>query len=423
MLQLLEENSPSGQIMRQPEKPSSKPAENAVTRLQRGSNQSGMREYNERLLLTLLRRHGALAKTDIARMTGLSAQTISVIMRSLEQDGLLMKGKPTRVKGKVGQPSVPMSLNPEGAYFLGLKVGRRSADMVLINFLGEMIGNVHQRYDYPMLEDIIRFTLDASASLTAELLPEQRSRVAGLGIGVPFEIWSWVETLGAPQQVLESWKNTDLRAELAAQIALPVYIQNDITAACGAELVISQANQLSDFIYLYIGYFIGGGVVINGSVFSGRNGNAGAFGSMPILDTNGKLTQLLDVASISTLERTLKAEGTDATKLLDSPEEWDVDDAVLEEWIEQCGRHLAFSVVSAMAILEFETALIDGWIPTDVRNRIIASIERNLSQINFAGVAAPTVNPGTLGPDARAMGAATLPLTMKFLVDQNAFVQ
>ena len=57
----------------------------------RGSNQSGMRAHNERLVLSLVRTHGALAKSDIARMTGLSAQTVSVIMRALEQDGLLIK--------------------------------------------------------------------------------------------------------------------------------------------------------------------------------------------------------------------------------------------------------------------------------------------------------------------------------------------
>ena len=53
----------------------------------RGSNQAGMRAHNERLVLSLIRRHGATAKADIARATGLSAQTVSVIMRALEADG------------------------------------------------------------------------------------------------------------------------------------------------------------------------------------------------------------------------------------------------------------------------------------------------------------------------------------------------
>ena len=58
----------------------------------RGTNQSGVRLYNERLVLSLVRRHGSLAKAEIARLTGLSAQTISVIMRQLEADGLAPEG-------------------------------------------------------------------------------------------------------------------------------------------------------------------------------------------------------------------------------------------------------------------------------------------------------------------------------------------
>ncbi|MBN8931857.1 MAG: winged helix-turn-helix domain-containing protein, partial [Rhizobium pusense] len=58
-----------------------------------GANQIGVRAYNERLVLSLVRRHGGLSKAEIARLCGLSAQTVSVIMRSLEKDGLLIRGE------------------------------------------------------------------------------------------------------------------------------------------------------------------------------------------------------------------------------------------------------------------------------------------------------------------------------------------
>ncbi len=57
----------------------------------RGSNQIGVRAYNERLVLALVRRHGALARADIARLTGLSAQTVSVIIRALEKTASLRR--------------------------------------------------------------------------------------------------------------------------------------------------------------------------------------------------------------------------------------------------------------------------------------------------------------------------------------------
>src|SRR5687768_8090758 len=68
----------------------------------RGTNQTGVRLYNERLVLSLIRLHGQLPKVDIAKMTGLSPQTISIIMNQLSADGLLLKGSPSR--GRIGQP-------------------------------------------------------------------------------------------------------------------------------------------------------------------------------------------------------------------------------------------------------------------------------------------------------------------------------
>ncbi len=93
----------------------------------RGTNQSGVKLYNKSLVLSLVRRYGSLSKTEIGRRTGLSTQTSSVIMKQLEDDGLLIRKEPMR--GKVGQPSIPMSLNPEGAFSIGFKFGRRSSSI------------------------------------------------------------------------------------------------------------------------------------------------------------------------------------------------------------------------------------------------------------------------------------------------------
>src|SRR5690606_25489747 len=121
----------------------------------RGTNQTGVRLYNERLVLSLIRRHGALTKADIARSTGLSPQTISIIINQLTADGLLQRGTPLR--GRIGQPSVPYSLEPEGALAFGLKIGRRSVDLYLIDFMGVIIKALHEAYPYPTPEGIRRF--------------------------------------------------------------------------------------------------------------------------------------------------------------------------------------------------------------------------------------------------------------------------
>jgi predicted NBD/HSP70 family sugar kinase len=310
-----------------------------IDRFQRGSNQSGLRAYNERLVLSLVRRHGAMSKTDIAKMTGLSAQTISVIMRELEAEGLLKKGAP--VRGKVGQPSIPMSLAPDGAYFLGLKLGRRSADMVLINFLGQIIGLIHQPYRYPTVDGIVGFASETIEKLLEKLTPAESKRVAGLGIAMPFQLWNWAETVGAPSGVMEQWRAHDVRSEIAARVNFPVFVQNDASSACSAELVFGQTSGPRDFIYFYLGYFVGGGVVLQGSLYTGQTGNACALGPMPIPAPDGTIRQLIDVASIAVLEKSLEDAGQDSSSLWDSPEAWNVDADLLENWIRQTARGLS----------------------------------------------------------------------------------
>ena len=61
-----------------------------------GANQTGVRLYNERLVLSLMRRHRQLSKIEVARQTGLSVQTASAILNHLHEDGLLRRETPLR---------------------------------------------------------------------------------------------------------------------------------------------------------------------------------------------------------------------------------------------------------------------------------------------------------------------------------------
>ena len=83
-----------------------------------GGNQVTVGQYNERLVISLLRRHGRLTKAELARLTGLSAQTMTVIVKRLMENDLLVQGDKQR--GKVGQPSTPFGLNPRGAVSIGI---------------------------------------------------------------------------------------------------------------------------------------------------------------------------------------------------------------------------------------------------------------------------------------------------------------
>jgi predicted NBD/HSP70 family sugar kinase len=382
-----------------------------------GANQVRVRAYNERLVLSLVRRHGSLPKSEIAKRSGLTPQTVSVIMRSLEKDGLLLKGTPQ--KGKVGQPSVPMSLKPDGAYSIGLKIGRRSADLVLVDFLGRELGKLTSTYQYPLPQDILKFADAGIKQLCQHFSSKQRSRISGIGVSMPFELWNWAEKINAPQNEMDAWRNFDFKVELSSLFSYPIFIQNDATAACGAELVFGHGLELSDFVYFFIGTFVGGGIVLNHSVYSGRTGNAGVFGPMPAIDENGKITTLIDHASIFTLEKKLQSEGIDRSPLWHSAKAWDGLGIFLDDWIENTARHLARAIVASCAVIDFEAAIIDGAFPSQIRHRIVEAIKIELESLDTRGLNSPNVLEGIVGHNARVIGGACQPLLSKFLLNQN----
>ena len=387
----------------------------------RGTNQTGVRLYNERLVLSLIRLHGQLPKVDIAHMTGLSPQTISIIMNQLGDDGLLLKGKPSR--GRIGQPSVPYSLNPEGALAFGLKVGRRSVDLYLINFTGEILHALHKIYPYPTPDGIRRFAREGIEEILGKLPPQLVERIAGLGIAAPYEMWTWHEEMGAPKEEIDAWRVIDIRTEIARLCAWPVYFANDITAACAAELMFGIGGSHIDYLYVFIGSFIGGGLVLNGHLFPGRTQNAGALGSMPAYRgtaSGGKTLQLMNVASIYVLERKLVAEGRSADILWQSPDDWGNDlGAALDEWIAEVAENLAYAIVAAVAVIDVETIIIDGAFPVHVRESLIARTRDTIARVNRQGLSSFRLIPGSIGNAARAMGGASLPLLANFTQDRE----
>lgn len=385
--------------------------------LSRGTSQSGVRLYNERLVLSLVRHHGALPKAEIARLTGLSAQTVSVIVRQLESDDLLRRETPQR--GKVGQPLVPFTLNPEGAYAIGLKLGRRSADLMLLDLTGRICATLRQPYRYPVPAEIVSFTESGVKLLTKGMTRSQVARIAGLGIAAPFELWNWSEAVGAPPGALDVWQGFDLGAAIAARVEWPVHHCNDATAACAAELLFGNGRSRRDYAYFYVGFFIGGGIVINGGLHQGRSGNAGALGSLLVPSRSDGAEQLILSASLSVLEDALRRDGLDPDILRNCPDDWSAAGAVLDSWIADAAMSLACASASTAAVLEPEAVIIDGAMPAAVRRRLVASVRSAMSKVATLGITPFAVEEGTIGADARAMGAASLALLANFIIDRD----
>lgn len=382
-----------------------------------GVNQSGVRNYNERLLLSILQRNGSMPGRDLALATGLSPQTISVILRKLEGDGLLERGNP--VRGKVGKPSIPMRLAAEGVFSIGLKVGRRSADLVLVDLHGSVRRQLKTTYRYPLPHVVFDFLQAGLQTITADLTPDQIARICGIGIAAPLEIWNWHETVGAPESELSAWKEVDYAVEVARFSALPVSIINDATAACQAEHIYGRGREFRDYAYFYVGAFIGGGVVLNHSVYDGHQRNAGALGSLRSIGPDGTTRQLIDCASIYLLEHDLKQAGYDPLRLWNPAQDWTEFADLVDPWIEQTALEIAKASLSTCAVIDFEAILIDGAFPEAVKTTLVDKVRAHIKTQDIRGLIPPRIENGVIGVNARAVGAACRPIITRFLLNTN----
>ena len=383
-----------------------------------GVNQRGLRAHNERLILSVLQRHGAMSGREMALKTALSAQTISVILRKLESDNFLCRGKTT--KGKVGKSSVPMRLNPDAVFSAGFKVGRRSAELILMDFCGTIRSQMRTEYDYPLPDMIFDFLQNGLEALKGHLSPELRDRVCGLGIAAPFEIWKWGAVTGAEVERFLSWKDIRFEIEVAKFSQLPIYAVNDATGACWAEHVYGRGKEFRDYAYFFISAFIGGGVVLNHSVFEGYRGNAGALGSLRARNRHGDSCQLVDVASIHVLAARLTQHGLDARQLWHLPRDWSAFAAYVDPWIAETASEVAKASLSACAVIDFEAVVIDGAFPEDVKAKLVAQVRVMLAKQDARGLILPQIIQGTIGDNAQAIGAACGPIYALFLLNTNS---
>lgn len=395
----------------------------------RGSNQVGMRQFNERVVLQALRAHGSCPKAELARLTGLTAQTIGLITARLDEDQLLRREAP--VRGKIGQPSVPLGLNPDGAFAVGIKIGRRSADWLLVDFTGTVRQRLVLNYAFPDVATLLPAIATNLRTLLESLGP-LRSRVVGVGVAAPFQLGGWHRMLGLSDDQADAWTHLDLAAEVQAMTDLPVSFAKDTTAATVAELVQGRGRDLKSFLYLFVDTFVGGGLVLHSHLHRGVNGNAGAVASLPLqtapAGTAAEATppppQLISQASLWDLEQRLREHGLDPTAAYDQRALQDPWREHTHEWVASCAQALAQCVVSGTAFLDVDAVVIDGSMSRDVLQRLLDQTRAALSRYNWEGLfSPPRIEPGTLGSDARALGGALLPLHTCFAPDRDVFLK
>ena len=391
----------------------------------RGSNHVGMRQFNERVVLQAIRLHGNLPKAEIARVTHLTPQTVQLIIGRLEADRLVVKQ--AALRGKVGQPSVPMALNPDGAFSIGIKIGRRSLDLLLVDFTAQVRERLTLAYDFPDPDTLFTEIDLRLRQLRAALAPRLRARLHGVGIAAPLSLDGWQTLLGIAPEQAAKWANIDIRERVMAMTDLPVEFVKDTAAACVAELVAGRGRSIRSFLYVFVDTFIGGGLVIDSHLRGGRHGNAGAVGSVPLAmgrsNAAAPPAQLLSLASLLNLEARFRRQGLDPAAATDARALQPPWAAHTRGWLREAGRAIAFAANNAACLLDLDGVIVDGSFSRELLQSVLQEVEASLAQYNWEGVTRPELLAGTIGSDARAIGGALLPLYANFAPDRDLFLK
>lgn len=378
-----------------------------------GKAGGGIRAFNERVILSLIRRNGPMSKAEIGRAAGLSAQAAMVIVNGLLADKLLVK-RP-KVRGGVGQPSTPVALHPDGAFSLGVKIGRRSVETVLVNMEGKVVLQRHAAIAAPLRTEAMDLATEDALVIVEEMPPALRWRIVGLGLALPGDLHAWAGDLGLAAGALDDWRAPDPALELERRTGIGVTLYNDATAACAAEMLAGVALSKPNALYVYVGTFVGGGVVIGGQLHRGGRDNAGAIGSMPMPGDTDPPPQLIHRASALHLEQRLAAAGLDARAIIGGQVRAPAKaEAIFADWAAGAVEALARAVVCAMSVVDFEAVVIDGILRADWRRRITHGVRQALARFDARGLSPVEIATGSIGPGARALGAALMPLHERF---------
>lgn len=378
-----------------------------------GTNLDQGHAYNRRLVLEAIRVHGALSRADITRLTGLAPQTISNISATLVEAGLVIAER--RNGAGRGQPPTDLRLNPKGGYAFGVSIDNRRLFTVLLDIAGHRLDEKEDRLDDTSPQAVLpKIAASIGALRRRRSLPGKR--VLGTGIAMT-GLTTHGSFIGlAPDEFTSQWYGFALERELESALGMPILTDNDARAAAVGEAFYGEGRKFRDFVYVYFGVGVGGGIMNAGQPFRGSQGRAGEFGHM-VVEAGGKpctcgnrgcLEQYVSMGSaLRSIARPMAGASTQEALL----RAFAARDSGLMRWIEAAAVHLRTAIVTLENIFDPQTVLLGGIIPEPLLDRImerIAPLPRSVSSRREDGC--PRIVKSSIGPAIPAMGAASLAL-------------
>jgi predicted NBD/HSP70 family sugar kinase len=242
----------------------------------------GPRERSALRVLEFLFREGPANRVDVIRATSLSRATVSKLIGELQAQGLVAEQRaPLTVAGRSGRPPTLLALNPELGAFGGVDFGHSSVRVAIADVGGKLIAEDRQDLDVDNeAERAIAVAVDGLLGLVrAARLP--RERLLGVGAAISAPVRRDGASVAAAG-ILPGWSAVSPQRELARRLGVPVHVGNDANLGALAEVRTGAARGASDVVYLMLSSGVGGGLVLDGSLFTGHSGMTGELGHIPV---------------------------------------------------------------------------------------------------------------------------------------------
>ncbi|MBN9222138.1 MAG: ROK family transcriptional regulator [Mesorhizobium sp.] len=394
----------------------------------KGSNSVKVRHYNERFVLDTIRRLKEASKSDLARAAHLTPAAVADIVDGLESSGFVKQvGKRF---GQRGSPSILYRLMPERIYSVGIKIGRRALEAVLVDFAGEVRARESHEYRYPDPDLVLKAGNTSLANFGQLVDGLDNASVVGIGIASPYFLGGWSEELGFPDDLGSRWEAIDLTTCFATQPKTPVFVENDASSAALAELVQGAGARFQDFMHISIDTFVGGGLVQGGKVHTGPHGNSAALGPLPVSPSGlasmaakpARYQSLLHRASIYVLVNHLRSHGIEINRVRELDPLPQGARVPLFEWIDDCASALVEAIIAITSIIDLEAIVLDSILPRPIHRELLVRVQSQFNQTSAIGIVAPEIVPGQFGAEASSIGAAMLPFSALLAPDSGVLM-
>lgn len=357
---------------------------------------------NERVILDLIRQARGASRADLVRSTGLTSQSLSRIVDELSARGLVELG-PARAHGR-GQPSSPVYICPQAAYTAGISIMTDAVVLGIMDFDGRIVCEHSERMDMADVDAVIKkIHRFIDASFTKHRL--NRERLLGAGIGITGYFIGDGHKVNPPGQ-LDNWALIDVAALFEKRLGLPVWLDNDGNVAAVGECLTGVGLELPSFAYLFFSAGFGGGIILNGKLYRGINGNAGEFASI--------LPDGVPSPNLENLRQHLSLRGMSFETIGDMLDNFDPDWPGVEDWAGPAVQSLNYVISAISAIIDVNAIVFGGRIPKALAGRLIP----RLSYFNPSRRAhhrpVPKIVASSVTHDAAMIGAASLPLKALF---------